>query len=336
MRSVSARRIGAGQGFTTQVARLTVEYDDAEADGPQTLIAKLPAADEGIRARMVRNRFYEREVLFYENLAKSMPLRVPECYFSTRDAETGNFALLLEDMNVAGFSRRLNFGAGTLDEVGLALREIATLHATWWEDDTRLDDLGWVPGFDEGVEAVQEQFQRSWPVFLRAVGDMVPPQARVIGDALGGHIPHVARELSQSPRTLLHGDFRFDNILAGKGNGGTLLAIIDWQLVRRGRGVYDVAFFLPGILEPGSQATVGIDLLRGYHATLEECGVRGYGFDACLRDYRLALLEVLTFVVRASAMLDFSSRRGRLMLTRLAEQLSAALIDLEAAALLPG
>jgi hypothetical protein len=72
---------------------------------------------------------YEREVRFYAELAGSVPIRVPECYFGRID-DTGSI-LLLEDIRdlqvgdqVAGITER---------EAERIVDALAALHATFWE-----------------------------------------------------------------------------------------------------------------------------------------------------------------------------------------------------------
>ena len=87
---------------------------------------------------------------------------------------------------------------------------------------------------------------------------------------------------------------------------------------------------------PRGARTDGIRLLRSYHDALEGSGVNHYGFEQCLADYRIALLERTGFVVRAMAGLDISSDRGRALVERGLRSMVAGPTEMEAAALLPG
>jgi hypothetical protein len=78
-----------------------------------------------------------------------------------------------------------------------------------------------------------------------------------------------------------------------------------------------------------------MDLLRAYHRTLVEYGVRGYEFDECLHDYRLATLYFLIYPVIAGGTLDLSNERGLALVTAMLERSVLAILDLNAGELLP-
>ena len=89
------RPLGTGQMCDSVRIRLT--YDAAGA-GPASLVAKLPAADEGSRATAKAFRSYEKEVRFYQELADRLPVRTPRLHYADLDVETASFVLLLEDL----------------------------------------------------------------------------------------------------------------------------------------------------------------------------------------------------------------------------------------------
>ena len=50
------------------------------------------------------------------------------------------------------------------------------------------------------------------------------------------------------PHTIIHGDYRLDNLFFGTDESDYELAVIDWQIASRGGAAYDVAYFI--ILNP--------------------------------------------------------------------------------------
>ena len=62
----------AAQGWTTQMARLSMTYKESEVGLPATLVAKLSAREASIRAFF--GRFYAREVAFYRWVAPEVSL----------------------------------------------------------------------------------------------------------------------------------------------------------------------------------------------------------------------------------------------------------------------
>jgi hypothetical protein len=57
--------------------------------------------------------------------------------------------------------------------------------------------------------------------------------------------------------------------------------------------MWDVAGFLGRHLSPENRRAKETALLKMYHSTLVEYGVRGYSYDQCWRDYRLFMLTDL-------------------------------------------
>ena len=91
--SFDGERLGVGQGFTGQVARLRLTYDSQESGAPLTLIAKFPATDPPVRAALNELGIFEREVRFYGELAPKMDLSTPRCFYRASDKEAEDLAL---------------------------------------------------------------------------------------------------------------------------------------------------------------------------------------------------------------------------------------------------
>jgi hypothetical protein len=71
-----------------------------------------------------------------------------------------------------------------------------------------------------------------------------------------------------------------------------------------------------------------------YHAILVEGGVRGYPFEQCLHDYRLAMLDRLARLVYVIPRAVTEGQRHKFCDIEL-PRLCAAILDLEAGELLP-
>src|SRR6185369_11638130 len=110
---VAIEQTPVGTGQMCDSVRLGLTYD-GPTDGPATVIAKLPAADETSRATALSLRSYENEVRFYQQLAPDLPIRTPGVFHADIDVETASFILLLEDMAPASQGDQL---AGCSPEV---------------------------------------------------------------------------------------------------------------------------------------------------------------------------------------------------------------------------
>jgi len=334
VRSCQAEALGEGVGFVAQLARLTVEYDDVEPGAPLSLIAKLPAAGPEGRELARLFRLYEREVRFYKDLAHKVQLRAPRCYYSDIDTETNEFVLLLEDLSPAAVGDQLTgCSAAQLD---LALDELAKFHAGWWEQ-PGLRELDWMPLLNDStiVGTILQSYQDIWPQFVERYGSRLPPARHRIAERFGKHAATIVEQLSAPQLTITHGDYRLDNMFFGSAAGQTPLSVIDWQVSARGRGAFDVGYFLTGTLEPEERRVRERDLLRRYHTILAKNGVQGYDFEDCWRDYRLSTLYCLAYAVIAGSV-DLANERGLALGHAIVERDFAAVEDLDAVDLLPG
>ena len=85
--AVDAEVIGQGVGILCQLARVKLTYR-GEGRGPKSVVAKFPAAIEQTRGLARQFKFYEREVNFYNQLAKDVSLPTPRCFHASHDAAT--------------------------------------------------------------------------------------------------------------------------------------------------------------------------------------------------------------------------------------------------------
>jgi aminoglycoside/choline kinase family phosphotransferase len=249
---------------------------------------------------------YLREVLFYEQAAGKTALRTPALYAGGFEPESGLSLLLLEDLAPA---RAGNQEAGcSLAEAQAVLRHLARCHAGWWES-PELAGFSWLPGFNQGID-LEALYARSWAPFLARFQSDLPEWMVALGERFGLHVRQIRDELAASPWTLVHGDLRLDNLFLLGSAEDPEPAVLDWQAISRGRGLFDVAYFLAGNLDEHRPELIR-PLVEGYHRTLLDHGVRGYDLDQCLRDHRLATLFLLARTVITGGQLDMSQESAR-------------------------
>lgn len=316
---VESEFMAEGVGFTGRMARLHLRYAGPADGAPASLIAKSSSADPAVRALIKGLGLYEREVRFYRELAVVSGVRTPRCYFAGYDPETAECLLLLEDLRAARPGDNLA-GCGRGD-AELILRELAMFHAAWWEH-PQLPALSWVPRFDDGLEAMQGNYARGWPAFRQKFDRFLPPRLTEIGERFGRQTSAVRRVLARGTQTLVHNDFRLDNLFLGLPDAP--LAVIDWQLLLRGPGPVDVAYFLCWCLRMEERAAE-LDLLETYHRALTAHGVRDYSFEACHCEFRWGTLNAMLRLVVAGGLLDFSSARGAALARAVFERTLAAM-----------
>ena len=208
--------------------------------------------------------------------AAGIALRTPRRYLGAFDAESGCSVLLLEDVAAAPGGARVgdNVAGCSRPEAEAAVRRLAGYQAAWWAR-PELEALGWLASYGEGAGRRQELYQQLWPAYCAKFGDRIPAPVREVGSRFGAHVARLWRRLGAPPQTIVHGDFRLDNLLFGPPPvDGTLpVTAIDWQATARGRGAADVAYFAGVCLPPDDRRAWERGLVRAYRAALLAGGV---------------------------------------------------------------
>jgi hypothetical protein len=321
--------IGEGAGFMGQLAKISLRYDKHEEGAPSSLVGKFPAAAAENREVAMFFRFYEREVRFYEQIADRISLRIPRCYYHAFDASSGDYVLLLEDMAPARVGDQLAGCAG--EQARLCLSELAKFHAGWWNS-PELETFDWMPAIsaDWYREAVTQGYSDAWGPFAQHFGETLTPRVRDAAERFVNHIDPFMQYLASPPVTIVHADYRLDNLFFGDGQTCASLGVIDWQITVRGRGTFDVAYFTGGTMSPAERKATERDLLTLYHSTLEQHGVRGYSFEQCWEDYRRSVLFMIAYAVIAIGSLDMANQRGVELFTTILNRTASAIEDLNA------
>ena len=329
VREFTQRRVGTGQ--IGQSIRFQLDYSDAPAGAPTSLVGKFAAPEPDSRNTGVLLGNYRREVNFYRHIAPTALVSIPRCYFTAFDEETHDFALLMEDLAPAEPGDQL---AGcTVDQARLAVLEAANLHASHW-DDSRIEQLDWVSGTQAAGGAGGADpgaLEALWQAFCDRYGDRVEPDMRRVGDRF------VARYdrydvYYRGPKSLVHIDYRPDNMMFATAAGGRPVTVLDWQSLAFGCGVTDVAYFLAGALKRDERRRIERDLLAEYHQRLSERGVR-YDFDQLWDDYRSRAFS-LFLVAFYAAMLVNQTPRGDEMFLAMVRSSTDQVLDLESLAFL--
>ena len=326
--------IAAGAGFMGQLARVTLQYDKPERDAPASLIAKFPTYAPENRPIADMFRMYETETRFYEEIAANVELRTPRRYHSARAADSTDFILLMEDLAPARVGDQV---AGCpVAHAELAIRELAKFHATWWES-PRLRELDWVWPFNHPIRlaGAQASYAAAWEPFKKTWSKQVPASMLELGERFHAALPKLLDLLAAPPVTISHGDYRLDNLFFATPEGGDPLAVVDWQIISLGKGMFDVAYFMAGAVTPDDRRGIEMDLLHMYHDILGERGVKNYDFDQLMLDYRTATLFCWNYAVVILGTLDASNERGLALFTDVLQRFISIIVDQNAGELLP-
>lgn len=312
-----------------QLARLHPSFSQPQSTLPKTLIAKLHAPDEPLRSKTRPFTPDKCEILFYQQLARETSLRIPHCYYSAMNITDGKYVRILEDLAPAKVGDQIR--GSTAEETALALRAIAGFHAHWWQSG-KLEKFDWLAGSSTDSDSINrwvlDQYRNAFPIFVSKTGTLVPDAAKAFGEQLPEKLTDKS-QFGKPPRTLVHGDFRLENVFFGDSLGKQGFAVIDWQDISRGEGVWDVAWFIGGCLQVTSERQMEErHLLKIYHETLKTNGVSGYPFSTCWEDYRLAMSRYFVQAVLMVASLNPENDRENRLARAVAERFIAAITDL--------
>ncbi len=295
--SVDVADIGAGVGFAGRALRLDISYDRTDASLPASLVLKLPSPDTGGRETINAMRGYELEGRFYEHLTERTPLRVPACYWSAVDIEGGAYGLLLEYLD--GLRTGDQRASCTADEAETVVRSLATMHAAWW-DSEELRASPWLPPFEETGAVWQQRSVAGLQPFIETNSEWLPPGFAGTAEGIIERLGELQAVTVGSPRTLVHGDYRLENMMFGEPGGEHSLVIIDWQLIGYGPGAYDLAYFIGQSLTVELRRSSEARLLELYREMLGAAGVHDYSAEQLAEDYRRGLLAAMRIPLTGS------------------------------------
>lgn len=291
--SLDWQAIGTGQVGDT--ARFTLTYDGPAPAAPRTVAAKFPSGDATSRQTAATLSLYRKEVLFYQQAARHIAMRVPRVHASLIDDSGADFVLLFEDLGPCTAGNQL---AGcTLSQAELAIRQAAALHAPMWEHP--LLDADWLQPDPQASAMLRTLYPQAQATFRERYADDLAPELMAVCDALNDSLD-AWLDRKHRHRTLLHGDFRLDNLLFDIGGGAEPIAVVDWQTCAIGCSLTDIGYFMGCGMGSALRCPNEAALLDLYCAEMSRLGVP-MTREAIWDDYCIGALHgVLTAVFSAA------------------------------------
>jgi Phosphotransferase enzyme family len=317
---LAVERRPIGNGMVADSIRLTITWD-RPTDAPGSLVAKVPSASPTSRAAAAATRTYLIEAGFYRELADTVRVNRPTCYYVAHEPSNDNYVVLLEDLAPAEAGDQIR--GCTVDEAALAIPELAALHGSRWDDPT-LGEIAWLDQpTEDNANGLSLLTGMLFAGFVERYGDRVEPEVLSLSERFMQSIGPYLRDRPE-PWTVLHGDFRLDNLLFG----GPRVAVLDWQTVKVGPALSDVAYFIGSALQPADRRSAESDLVHEYHdRLLAEGGT--ITWDDCWRGYRRHGFDGLLMGILAS-MLVGQTDRGDAMFMAMVNRHGRQLLDLDA------
>jgi hypothetical protein len=262
--SLRSEPVGTGQMAHNE--RIYLDYEQNQSGAPETIVGKFPSPSEESRASGARGA-YRAETLFYTRLADRLPIRTPKCFYGAISEDATTFTLLLEDLAPARQGDQI--AGASDDEIEMAVRNLAGLHAPIWNDPL-LDDLDWT------FQGLSEEFalyvEMGTPAFIDRYKDRLSEED---ADTLRSFASGVRRwmEIRPPEKTLVHGDYRLDNLMFDTQAGDVRVAAVDWQTLSVGCGGQDLAYLLGNSSPPEQRRRHESHMLGVYREAMAALGV---------------------------------------------------------------
>jgi hypothetical protein len=316
----ASKPIGTGQ--IADSYRLSLDWAQAPAAAPVSLVSKCPSPDETSLTSARLMNLYVKEVNWYRELAPHSSVRVPACFHTELNDDGDRFALLLEDCAPGEQGDQLA-GAG-LDDIRAALDEAARLHAPFLNQ-PMIETLDWL-AVDPEMAAMRKGFVgQFWPDFRERYAQRLSPELFEMGDAfvakvMAGDDPEPALV------TIAHGDFRIDNMLFGRPDGRVV--VLDWQTLYPGHPLADVSYLIgTSVADSAVRKANEKRLVQYYCEQMASLGA-ALDWDEAWTAYRQYASTGFLMAITAS-MLARRTERGDEMFAVMAERPAQQMMDLD-------
>jgi hypothetical protein len=318
--------VGAGRGFLSSVVRASLDYDREEKDAPKSVVVKIEPESDTLHRFGDELNAFQREIRFYKEVARNVPIRLPILYFSVDEPPA--YSMVMEDLSSYTPGDQV-IGMHT-GQVMATVENLAKLQAKYWNN-IALEQLKWMPT----TNGIGIDYQEKWESFVEHFGSFVDIKGLEVGERLGKSIPWLEEEIEKRPKTIVHTDLREDNLLFGDPNSDDAVLILDWQLAIRSIGVFDVARIIGGSELPSERSGHQLEVLRCWYDALIREGVRGYSWEEAVHDFRLGALQLLCFPVHFHV--GFIGCEGRTMeLTEaICRRVFSSAVEIDAVSVLP-
>jgi hypothetical protein len=323
----TVRQVGTGQMSRSYIYSLEVE---GETGAPRSLVAKFNSTDAATRDIAKSMRCYLGEVGFYRELAPGLPIATPRCYFADIAEDEVSFVVVLEDMSPACQGDQME--GVSLPVAHEAVRELAKLHAATWNDDT-LGDHSWLNSLARDQAGFYDSQLAVTQGFLERFADRIGEDVVTLVERMAQGCENLLECMREQPVTLIHWDFRADNILIDARSEPPAVTTVDWQTLTRGPPTQDLAYFLGASISSEVRKMHERELVAAYYDDVLSRGVGDYSWDQCWRGYQLGSFSGLTMAVRA-AMLVEETERGNEMFATMARRHGRQILEIGADALL--
>lgn len=187
----------------------------------------------------------------------------------------------------------------TLDFAGESrpVTQAAALHAPSWQNAAILA-LDWLQPDPAAAAQVRALYPQAQAIFRERYRDVLEPEFMALCEELAEIT--AATERARAATSLVHGDFRLDNLLFDIRGGEEAIAVLDWQTLTIGNGLTDIGYFLGCGIGDALRRAHERELLDLYCAEMTARGVP-MTVEEIWDDYVLGALHGVSTAVFSSA-----------------------------------
>ena len=337
---VTHRVIGEETGFLGEVAILNLKYSDPASTAPASMVLKIPTA---LKNRVMGQLMgvYEKEIRFYNQLQPELSIRSPRHYYSALSAADDpdvvlerlkkldqqpiwviallavvmrwlfglmprRYVLLIEDVSHHRLGDQSQDSSD--DDVERALTTLARLHGQFWGSEA-LEKMSWISPVDLTGKLIETANKQAIRKYREANAASLSDAQHKLLDWIEANGLELTALQGRHPRTLLHGDFRVDNLCFDDTAGEAL--VLDWQTMVAGSGGMDLAYFLSNALPLEASEERVNELIEFYRQGLAREGVE-ISFERLRWLYELGMLSMLQKIapILFQEQLELGSERG--------------------------
>ena len=322
---VEVHEIGAGIGVSSAVYRARLTGTDV----PASVVVKLTAIDPAAAFTSTVLKMYRREAVFFNDLANHMPVRVPAGHYGEVSDDGAEFVVVMEDLSG---NRMLDQTQVMADaDAERCIDTLAKWHANWWNSVDGMCDSGVAVALDDPIypAMLPGLFDEGWAKLCSSAHCLPPDALQPVGPKYAAAIEGLLQTLSSGAVTLLHGDFRTDNMMFDADDN---LILMDFQLTGVGSAAYDIAYFIGSCLDVDAAGERA--LYDRWIAGLIAAGVPEADLDDMWDKYRAAALFCLVYPVVASRGMDLEVPREQALVNVMMSRQARGAVDLDWMALL--
>ena len=325
--TVEIEPFAVGAGLLSLLYRVSPTYDGGS--GPDTLIVKFPIDLPHQRGIADSLGFYPREIRFYREVAPHSPVRTPVVHAAMMAEDSTDFVVVMEDLSDRTTPDQ-RVGA-TWEQALASIDAMAALHAKWHEHPELEQMVNTFPpmlnpGYLHGLPPI---FEAGWVNAQVHGADYLTPELVMFGDRYGEHLEFMLTT-ANTPVTLVHGDWRLDNLFFD----GDDVMVIDFQISGLASGVYDLAYFVSQSIAPEVRAGREKELIDRYVAKLAANGVVR-DRDEVEHQFKVAVAQCFIYGVSSFPSYDDLPERSQELVKLLLGRSAQAIVDFDALSAFP-